>query len=113
MFIPKTMKTAIAKAFYDKEIHLMDTNVERDAEGGVKPLAVPLQQTFYGNVNFSNCQKIQEDYGLDYRVDITVTTDYTEIVENDIMLYDGERYEVRGIYNRDSHRLIAGTKWRA
>lgn len=112
MFIPKTMKTAIAKAFYDKEIHLMDKRTETDAEGDVKTLGYTEKETFNGNVNFSNCEKIQEDYGLDYKIDISITTDYTVLTKDDIIVYDQVMYEVKGVYVRDSHALVIGAKWR-
>lgn len=112
MFIPQTMKTAIAKTFYDKEIHLMDKRTEKDAEGGVKTLSDTEKQTFYGNVNFSNCEKIQEDYGLDYKVNISITTDFGAITKDDIFAFDGVLYEVKGVYPRDSHKLVLGAIWR-
>ena len=112
MFIPQTMKTAIAKTFYDKEIHLMDKRTEKDAEGGVKTLGYSVKETFKGNVNFSNCEKIQEDYGLDYKVNVSITTDYTGATESDILQYCGVLYEVKGLYTRDSHTLILGAIWR-
>ena len=112
MFIPQTMKTVIAKTFYDKEIHLMDKRTETDAEGGVKTLGYSVKDTFKGNVNFSNCEKIQEDYGLDYKVNVSITTDYTWLTERDILQYDGVLYEVKGIYTRDSHTHVLGALWR-
>ena len=112
MFIPKSMKTVIAKTFYDKEIHLMDKSVEKDAEGGVKTKGYTVNDSFKGNVNFSNCEKIQEEYGLDYKVSISITTDYTGLSKSDIISYDKELYEVKGIYIRDSHLLVLGATWR-
>lgn len=112
MFIPNTMKTAIAKAFYDKEIHLMDKSVEMDAEGGVKTKGYTVKEFFNGNVNFSNCEKLQEEYGLDYKVSISITTDYNGLKKDDIIAYDKLLYEVKGIYPRDSHVLILGANWR-
>ena len=112
MFIPQTMKTAIAKTFYDKEIHLMDKRTEKDAEGGVKTLGYSVKETFKGNVNFSNCEKIQEDYGLDYKVNISITTDYTGVTKGDILGYGDDLFEVKGLYTRDSHTLILGAIWR-
>lgn len=91
----------------------MDKSVERDAEGGVKTKGYTVKNTFMGNANFSNCQKIQEDYGLDYKVDITITTDYTGLTKSDILRYGDDLYEVKGIYPRDSHTLVVGAKWRA
>ena len=112
MFIPKTMKTAMAKAFYDKEIHLMDMRTETDAEGGVKTTGYTVGEAFKGNVNFSNCEKIQEDYGLDYKVNITITTDYNAVKLADILAFDGVLYEVKGVYHRDSHNVVLGAIWR-
>ena len=112
MFIPQTMKTAISKTFYDKEIHLMDKRTERDAEGDVKTLGYAVKNSFKGNVNFSNCEKIQEDYGLDYNVTITFTTDYSGLKKDDIIFYNEQLYAVKSIYKRDSHVLVVGTDWR-
>ena len=112
MFIPQTMKREIARAFYDKEIHLMNKSVEIDAEGGVKTKGYSVQESFQGNVNFSNCEKIQEEYGLDYKINIAITTDYTNLTVEDIISYDNVYYEVKGIYKKDSHVLIVGAKWR-
>ena len=107
------MKTVIAKEFYDKEIHLMSKSTETDVEGGVKTKGYTVKDVFKGNVNFSNCEKIQEDYGLDYKVNISITTNYIGVNKNDILSYDKVLYEVKGIYIRDSHLLVLGSKWRA
>ena len=112
MFIPKTMKTAIAKAFYDKEIHLMDKRTEQDAEGGVITKGYAVKDVFKGNVNFSNCEKLQEEYGLDYKINISVTTDYKGLKKDDIFAYNKLLYTVKGIYPRDSHTLVLGAIWR-
>lgn len=112
MFIPKTMETAIAKAFYDKDIHVMDKRTEQDAEGGVITKGYAIKDVFKGNVNFSNCEKLQEEYGLDYKVNISVTTNYNGLKIDDIIVYDKVLYEVKGIYPRDSHKLVLGAIWR-
>ena len=112
MFIPKTMKTAMAKAFYDKEIHILDKRTEMDAEGGVITKGYAVRDTFKGNVNFSNCEKLQEDYGLDYRVNVSISTDYNGVKLNDILSFNTVLYEVKGIYTRDSHTLVLGSIWR-
>lgn len=112
MFIPRAMKTEIAKTFYDKEINLMNKSTETDSEGGVKTNGYSITDVFKGNVNFSNCEKIQEEYGLDYKINISITTDYTGLKKSDIFAYDNVLYEVKGIYIRDSHTLVLGANWR-
>jgi hypothetical protein len=106
------MKTAIANAFYDKEIHLLDKRTETDTEGGIKTTGYSVRTTFKGNVNYSNCEKIQEDYGLDYKVNVSITTDYDRLKIDDIMAIGRVLYEVKGLYTRDSHTLVLGAFWR-
>ena len=106
------MKAAIAKAFYDKEIHILDKRTETDAEGGVTTKGYTVREAFKGNVNFSSCEKIQEDYGLDYKVSISISTECSAVNLSDILSYNGVLYEVKGIYTKDSHNLILGAIWR-
>jgi hypothetical protein len=107
------MKKAMAETFYDKDVHLLNKSVEIDAEGGVKTNGYTLKNTFKGNVNFTNCEKIQEEYGLDYKVNVSITTDHTGLDKGDIFAYDKVLYEIKGIYVRDSHTLVLGTICRA
>ena len=90
----------------------MKMSTEIDNEGGVKTKGYTVEKSFKGNVSFSNCEKIQEDYGLDYKVDISITTDYTELEKDAIISYDKVLYEVKGIYIKDSHVLVVGANWR-
>lgn len=106
------MQTAIAKAFYDKEVYLIDKRTEMDAEGGVKTNGYTVKESFKGNVNFSNCEKLQEEYGLDYKINISITTNYETLKISDIIAYNKLLYEVKGIYTRDSHTLVLGSIWR-
>lgn len=131
MYIPKTMKKQIAKYFYDKEILVMKKNISRDAEGGLHTKAERVSYKFYGNVSFSNFGRIQEDYGLDYNIDISITAspetfdaelvyerdkiyikNTNEIILelNDIISYIGKEYKVTNIIPTDSHILVLG-KW--
>ena len=68
--------------------------------------------TFKGNVNFSNCKQIQEEYGLDYNIDVSITTDYNLLKINDIIKYREIIYNVTDILSSDSHLLVVATKWR-
>ena len=106
------MKQEIAKTFYDKEIHLMNKSTKVDAEGGVTNDGYTVKDVFKGNVNFSNCEKLQEEYGLDYKVSISISTHYTGLELDNILCYNKVLYEIKGIYEKDSHLLVLCAKWR-
>ena len=136
MYIPKIMKKQMAKYFYDKGILVLNKSISRDAEGGLHTTAERVSYKFYGNVSFSNFGKIQEDYGLDYKIDISITASpetfedkvYLEDAElvyerdkiyirntndillgiNDIISYGGKKYKVTNIIPTDSHILVLG-----
>lgn len=112
MYIPKQMKTAIANCFYDKEISILTSKCVIDDEGGVNYKGYEVTDSFKGNVNFSNCKKLQEDYGLDYQIDISVTTDYKLVKVNDIIKYLDIVYNVTDVISFDSHELIIASVWR-
>lgn len=111
MYIPKTMKKKIAKTFYDKTVEILSKETSIDAEGGVTSKGLNVIDTFKGNVSFSNCKQIQEDYGLDYNIDISITTDKL-LKMNDIIKYLDVIYNVTDVLTSDSHILIVATKWR-
>lgn len=112
MYIPKTMRTKIASVFYDKEVEVLEKATTIDAEGGVNTKGLQSKDNFKGNVSFSNCKKIQEEYGLDYNIDISITTDYNLLKINDIIKYLDVIYNVTDVLFSDSHILVVATKWR-
>lgn len=112
MYIPAQMKNKIAEAFYDKEVSIMNNVVETDAEGGVINRGLAVLSNFYGNVSFSNCKQVQEDYGLDYEIDITITTSTeVNVVINDIIKYNDVIYKVTDVLPSDSHKMVVAVKW--
>ena len=106
------MKNKIAQAFYDKEVSVITQEVIMDAEVGVNKKGYDVIDTFKGNVNFSNCKQIQEEYGLDYNIDISITTNYNLLKLNDLIEYQDVVYNVTDILPSDSHLLVVATKWR-
>ena len=112
MYIPKTMRTKIASVFYDKEVEVLEKATTIDAEGGVNTKGLQSKDNFKGNVSFSNCKKIQEEYRLDYNIDISITTDYNLLKINDIIKYLDVIYNVTDVLSSDSHILVVATKWR-
>ena len=112
MYIPKTMTNKIASTFYDKTVEVLEKTTTVDAEGGVTSTGTDVIDSFKGNVSFANCKAIQEEYGLDYNIDISITTNYNLLKLNDIISYDNVFFIVTDILRSDSHILIVGTKWR-
>ena len=112
MYIPKTMTKAIAKNFYDKTVEVLQSNVITDTEGGIVYKGTATVDTYKGNVSFSNCKKRQEEYWLDYNIDISITTNYNKLKINDIIKYLGVVYNVSDVLPSDSHVLIVANKWR-
>lgn len=113
MYIPKSMTKAIADNFYDKTVEVLRSETTVDAEGGVNYRGLTTASSFNGNVSFSNCKKIQEEYGLDYEIDVSITAGIdTDIAINDIIKYNDVIFNVNDILPSDSHILIVATKWR-
>ena len=105
------MKQKIAETFYDKEVEVLKKVTSIDAEGGVISKGLTVKDNFNGNVSFSNCKKIQEDFGLDYQIDISITTDYKLLSINDLIQYKNVIYNVTDLLESDSHILIVARKW--
>lgn len=105
------MTKQIARVFYDKTVEVLANNVITDAEGGVIYKGYGVTDNFKCNVNFSNCKQIQEEYGLDYNIDISITTNYNLLKINDLIKYQDVIYNVTDILPSDSHYLVVATKW--
>lgn len=111
MYIPKIMKQKIADIFYDKEISVLESKTVTDSEGGITYKGLTPKDSFMANVSFSNNKTIQEEYGLDYEIDISITTNYCSLNHHDLIKYKDVVYDVRDIIINDSHILIVGVKW--
>lgn len=112
MYIPQTFKNNIKSAFYDKEVEVLEDKTTIDDEGGVNYKGLEKINSFFANVSFSNCKKIQEEYGLDYEINISVTTDYNLLKINDLIKYQEKNYSVEEIIKSDSHYLVLGKIWK-
>lgn len=106
------MKKQIAKYFYDKQVDVLVKITTTDIEGGVNVKGYDVLDKFNANVSFSNCKQIQEEYGLDYNIDIAITTDYNSLKISDLIRYENIIYNVTDVLKSDSHVLIVATKWR-
>ena len=109
MQIPDSFKEKIADTFYDNTISTYSSEEVVDDEGDAK-IGTTALSTFEGNVNFSDLAKIQEDYGLTDKIDISITTD-EDVDTGSIIGYDDITYMVVKSIPFDSHNLIVGKKW--
>ncbi len=112
MYIPKQFKKTIKRVFYDKKVEILEKKIIQDEEGGVISKGLELISFFYGNVNFANNKEIQEQYGLEFQVNVTITTETkTNIKIDDIIRFQGRIFKVVEVLPSDSYLLILGQKW--
>ena len=109
MLVPNSFKDNIAKTFYDKDINILSTTQTVDAEGGRNKGIGEVVRTFKGNVNFSVSREVQEEYGLDYQIDLVITTDDNDVDIGDIIKYLDVIYTVTDAKPRDSHRRLVAS----
>ena len=112
MKIPTSFSKAIANVFYDKTVSIIETIETVDAEGGVKIVpGTEVLNSFVGNVNFSNLKEVQEELGLTYDIDVTITTSFEDVKVNDYILYGGFNFVITDVIPYDSHSMIVATKY--
>ena len=95
------MTKEIARVFYDKTVHILTSKVNIDTEGGVNKKGYEVVGDFKCNVNFSNCKEIQEEYGLDYNIDVTISTSKDTVIKiDDIISYDNIVFNTKNRVHR-------------
>lgn len=110
MKIPTSFTSAISNTFYDKTVTKYATSTTTDSEGFVRK-TVGNTSTFLGNVRMDNLNKLQEDYGIKQEINLAITTN-ADLTTNDVLSYDGIKYDVVGVFEFDSHNLILCRKWK-
>lgn len=112
MEFPKTAQNAIANAFYDKSVAILEKTEVLDDEGGVVKGGETVKSTFKGNVRFLAQEEQQLGIGLVKRGDIQITCPTDVVVEiDDIVKYAGVKYIVTSVLPSDSHLTIVGERW--
>ncbi len=110
MKIPNSFNKAIKETFYDKEIDIYTDEEQDDGAGFVTRGVEPTGKIFYGNVQYSNLEQMQKDYGLSEQVDIVISTSET-IQAGSVVGYDGRLFKIIKAIPNDSHNLLIGTVW--
>lgn len=111
MIIPTSFTQAIGTNFYDKEVDVYTTSDVQDEEGQAYKEATEIAGSVMGNVNFNNLDLIQEQYGLQEKVDIAITTRDAIGGNANIIGYGGYQYLVIKAVSFDSHILMLGKLW--
>lgn len=109
MLWPDGAKNAIADAFYDKVIVVLNSETQRDAEGGVIRNTQSVKTSFKGNVRFNNLGEIQAELGLVESIDICITCNVNaEIEVNDLFRLNDRLYVATDVVPSDSHLTVIG-----
>lgn len=110
MKIPQSFKDKIKQTFYDKEILLISSSLVKEADGHAKLKESTTTGSFFGNVNFSNLKNVQENYGIQEEIDLTVTTD-TAVAREQVIQYDNRLFKIIEAKKFDSHYLLIAKLW--
>ena len=110
MNIPNSFRTQIANAFYDKEIELLSVVETTNNEGQVRRQLSQSGERVKGNVQYSNLERLREEYGIDEEVELSITTQDT--VETEAIRFDGEDFEVVKNIPFAAYNLIICSKWK-
>ena len=117
MLFPKVAQNIIADVFYDKNIYILDKTESIDDEGGIvkqEDVNSNIKRSFNGNVKLNELGAVQNEMGLVEKIDISITCSTSMEIELDDLIKVGEViYQVTKVLPFDSHKLIAGVKWRA
>lgn len=104
MKIPEAFKKAIAETFYDKELELWTPGTIKDDEGCVVGTGKLEKITdFKGNFQFSTKEYIQQEYGKEIDAEAIITCDELQVQIGNIIVYDGQEYEIKSNVKSDSH----------
>ena len=104
MNIPTSMINKIKEAFYDKTITVYQNETIKSGTGWTKR-AKGEGEEIKANLNFSNFEQAQKDYGIADDIDMIVTTD-EEVSETALIEYNNITYKILKLIVRDSHNYI-------
>lgn len=112
MKIPRIFTDKVSSLFYDKDVLVYSVESVVESDGWTKLDLVSSGYTIKGNVNFSNLEQVQKEYGLSEVVDVTITTAKEESIGlNNIISINDITYIVVKAISFDSHKLIIAKQW--
>lgn len=114
MKIPSNWNSVFSNIFYDKEISVLVRADQYDSEGGLVTSAEVEASSFFGNVRFKTLEADQENIGLRYDVDMTITAPLgTSVNLNDVLKYKDRKYLVTDLMPFDSHLTVVCKIWKS
>lgn len=107
MKIPNEFKQVVADTFYDKDIEIWLSGTIKDDEGSVIDEGKQEKtDSFKGNFQFTTREYIQQEYGKEIEANAIVTCDKTVAQIGNILVYDGNDYEIKSKITGDSHTTL-------
>lgn len=110
MNIPNSFKEKIKSVFYDKTVETCEISTATDAEGHVSREVGDSISSFTCNVSYDRLDEVKEEYGIEEKIDIKISTQET-ISSETILKYEGEYFEIVKNIPYDAYNLILGRKW--
>lgn len=112
MNYPASFPTAIAAAFYDKELILCSKTSIKDDRGWTRDSVTETETTYLVHTRYNKLAEVQEQYGIreDINIAITGPSDMV-VVKGDIIKIGGKYYRIIDGYPNDTHKVLVGQVW--
>mgnify|MGYP007082430923 CR=1 FL=1 len=96
MLFSKPTQDLISKIFYDKDIYVLSKTNKLDDEGGLvkeEDSDDSIEQSFKGNVNYTQLGTLQAELGLVEKIDISISCSTSvEVKLDDLIKVNGVIY---------------------
>ncbi len=107
MNISDEFKKVIAENFYDKDIEIWATGTIKDDEGSIiEDEKIEKIDGFKGNFQFKTREYIKQEYGKEIEANAIVTCDKTIGKIGNILVYNGNDYDIKSKITGDSHTTL-------
>lgn len=113
MNIPIEFKQVISDTFYDKDIEIWSSETIKDDEGAIIGNGkIEKIDSFKGNFQLKTREYIKQEYGQEIEANAIVTCDKTIAEIGNILVYNGNDYEIKSKITGDSHTtlLVGGSE---
>lgn len=107
MNIPIEFKQVISDTFYDKDIEIWSSETIKDDEGAIVGTGkLKKIDRLKGNFQLKTREYIKQEYGQEIEANAIVTCDKTIAEIGNILVYNGNDYEIKSKITGDSHTTL-------